>query len=345
MKALQLLAHGTPGRLEIRELPSPEAGPGEALVRVRACGLNHLDLWLEEGALPIPVQLPRTPGCEVAGEIAALGPGAEETGWRVGQRVVVQSNLFCGACEFCQQGEESICLRGGLLGVTSEGGFAEQVRVPVRCLVPLPEPLDFTTGAALTLAASTAMHMLTHRTQVKEGDWVLVVGAASGVGSAGIQIARRLGGRVITTGSTPEKRALGVELGAELAVDPADPDWPAQVRRHTGKHGVDVVLEHVGGAFLEQVFHCLARNGTVVTCGATAGRTPTLQLWPFFVKQHRLIGSYGRNRRDLERTLAWAAEGRLRPVIDRVLPLEEGPTALARLRERQARGKLLLTPD
>lgn len=342
MKAFQLLTHGEPGGFALRDVEDLRPGAGEAVVRVRACGLNHLDLWLEQGSLPTPVELPRTPGSEVAGEVLTTGGGVEQT--RPGDRVVIQSNLFCGECEFCLEGEETQCLEGRLLGVNCDGGFAEQVRVPARSLVPLPPELDFEAGAALTLAASTAMHMLTNRTQVREGDWALVIGGASGVGSAAIQIARGLGARVITTGTTDAKRKFGLALGAELAVDPADPAWTSQVRRHTGKRGVDVVVEHVGGKVLEQVFACLARNGTIVTCGATAGRNPSLDLWPLFVKQQRLIGSYGRNRDDLRRTLEWAAEGRLRAVIDTVFPLAEAGEAFARLRRGEMRGKLLVKP-
>lgn len=342
MKAFQLLSHGEPGTFALQDVAGLRPGPGEAVVKVRACGLNHLDLWLEQGALPLPVNLPRTPGCEVAGEVLAVGGEAESV--RVEDRVVIQSNLFCGDCEFCRAGEESQCLEGRLLGVDCDGGFAEAVRVPARALVPLPAGLDFGTGAALALAASTAMHMLTNRTQVREGDWVLVIGGASGVGSAAIQIALGLGAKVVTTGTTPEKREFGLSLGAELAVDPADPAWPSQVRRHTGKHGVDLVVEHVGGRVLEQVFACLSRNGTVVTCGATAGRHPGFDLWPFFVKQQRLIGSYGRNRDDLRRTLEWAVQGRLRPVIDSVVPLDQAAEAFARLRRGEVRGKLVVKP-
>jgi NADPH:quinone reductase-like Zn-dependent oxidoreductase len=204
--------------------------------------------------------------------------------------------------------------------------------------------VDFRTAAALTLAGSTAMHMLTDRVQVRSGDLVLVMAGASGVGSAAIQIARGLGARVVSTGSTPAKRALAERLGAEAVFDPADPDWPAQVRQWSGKRGVDLVIEHVGGPVLEQVFHCLARGGTVVTCGATAGREVTLRLWPFFVKQHRLVGSYGRTRRDLEATLAWAAVGGLRAVIDQVLPLAEALKGFAMLRQRMVLGKVVVEP-
>jgi NADPH:quinone reductase-like Zn-dependent oxidoreductase len=170
------------------------------------------------------------------------------------------------------------------------------------------------------------------------------MGAASGVGSSAIQIAQALGARVITTGSTEEKRALGLELGAEHAVDTTNKDWPSEVRRLTEKRGVDWVIEHIGGDVLAQVFTCLARGGTVITCGATAGRNAEFNLWPFFVKQQRLIGSYARNRDDLVKTLAWCAEGRIRPVIDQIYPLEGVGEAYARLRSRQVLGKVLIKP-
>jgi 2-desacetyl-2-hydroxyethyl bacteriochlorophyllide A dehydrogenase len=341
MNAVQLVAHGQPGRLLYGERPDPVPGAKEVVVRVTACGLNRLDLWVEEGGLPIPIQLPLVPGCEVAGWIEAKG--AEIEGWQVGERVAVQSNLFCGRCEFCGQGKESLCLHGMILGVQRHGGFAELVNVPVQALVRLPENVDDRMAAALTLAGSTAMHMLTARAEVKSGDWVLVLGAASGVGSAAIQIARRLGARVITTGSTQAKRELGVRLGAEHALDPAEPNWAGEVRRITGKRGVDLAIEHVGGLVLERVFHCLARGGTVVTCGATAGRDVRLNLWPFFVKEQRLIGSYGRNREDLVQTLDWAAKGWLKPVIDRIYSLAETRRAYDALRDREVLGKVLVT--
>jgi NADPH:quinone reductase-like Zn-dependent oxidoreductase len=342
VKAIQLVSHGSPGRFELRDLPDPVPGPEEVVVDVRACGLNHLDLWLEEAGLPLLVPLPRTPGGEISGVISSVGINV--TGWHPGDRVAVQSNLFCGDCEFCQQGEESLCLRGGLLGVTQDGGFAEQVLVASQALVRLPPGLDFHTSAALTLAGSTAMHMLSDRARVRPGDWVLAIGGASGVGSAAIQIARQLGARVISTGSTEAKRMLARRLGAELALDSTDPAWPAEVRKATNKHGVDIVVEHVGGEMLQKSFECLARNGTIVTCGATAGREVSLNLWPLFVKQQRLVGSYGRNRADIQTTLEWAAAGTLRPVIDSVLSLQETPEAFAKLRSRSVLGKVIVDP-
>ena len=342
MKAIQLVAHGTPGKFELRELPDPVPAAGEVVVDVAACGLNRLDLWHEEGALPVPLQLPRTPGCEVAGRVRAVA--SDVPGWKTGDRVCVQSNLYCGTCEYCRQGAESMCLNNVILGVQHDGGFAEQVVVPARALLRLPDKVDFRTSAALSLAGSTAMHMLTNRARVKPGDWVLVIGAASGVGSAAIQIARQSGARVISTGSTEARRALGRKLGAEFAVDSTAATWPAEVRKITGKRGVDLAVEHVGGDVLVKVFDCLARNGTVVTCGATAGREVSLNLWPLFVKQQRLIGSYGRDTADLVATLEWAAAGKLQPVIDTVYPLDRTAGAFAQLRSRNVLGKLLVEP-
>jgi NADPH:quinone reductase-like Zn-dependent oxidoreductase len=266
------------------------------------------------------------------------------TDWKVGDRVAVQSNLFCGECEFCRRGDESICIQGELLGVTRDGGLAEKVVVPARALVRLPDRMDFNTSAALTLAGSTAMHMLTNRTQVKPGDWVLVVGGASGVGSAAIQIAKQLGAHVISTGSTDAKRTLAKQLGAEFAVDSTQAHWPAEIRKLTNRRGVDLVVEHVGGEVLTKCFECLARGGTIVTCGATADREVKLNLWPLFVKQQRLIGSYGRNRADIQATLDWAAAGKLKPVIDSIYPLAEAPAAFAKLRARSVLGKVLIQP-
>lgn len=343
MKAIQLTRHGQPGTLVFGDVADPVAAPDEVIVRVRACGLNRLDLWHEQGELPIPLELPRIPGCEASGEVEHVG--GDVTDWRPGDRVAVQSNLFCGRCEFCERGEESICLNGRLLGVQTDGGFAEKVSVPARNLVRLPDGVDFIQSAAVTLAGSTAMHMLTDRAQVREGDWVLAMAGNSGVGSAAIQIAKSLGARVISTGSSEEKRQLALSLGADIVVDHGDPNWPREVRKATDKRGVDIVVEHIGGDALVGAFHCLARGGRIVTCGATAGQKVALDLWPLFVKQQQLIGSYGRNRVDMERTLNAVRDGKLRPVIDEVLPLAETARAFQRLRNREVKGKLVIRVD
>lgn len=341
MKAVQLIAHGVPGQFKYADVPDPVPAEAEVVIRVRACGLNHLDLWLEEGALPMEVRLPRIAGSEISGEVLATGSGVAD--WRAGDRVAVQSNLFCGQCEFCVRGEESLCLRGQLLGVDRDGGFAEQVAVPASALVRLPAEVDFAASAALTLAGSTAMHMLTQRAPMKAGDWVLVMGGASGVGSAAIQIARQLGARVISTGSSEAKRQFASSLGAGHVVDNSKPEWTSRVREITGKRGVDLVVEHVGGEVLQQCFTCLARGGTIVTCGATAGRELRLNLWAFFVKEQKLVGSYGRSRKDIQAVLEWAAQGRIKQAIAHIFPLEQTPAAFAALRARQVMGKVVVS--
>lgn len=342
MQAVQLIEHGAPGKLELFKIPDPEPKDDEVVVRVRACGLNRLDLWTEEGALPVKLDLPRTPGCEIAGEIFALGKNISR--WRAGDRVAVQSNLFCGECEFCARGRESLCVNGQILGVNRDGGFAEQVLVPAAALVELPPEVSFETSAALTLAGSTAMHMLTSRVKVRSGDWVLVIGGTSGVGSVAIQIAKQLGAYVISTGSTKAKREFATGLGANYVVDSTDESWPTEVRKITQKRGVDFVVEHVGGEILLKAFECLARGGAIVTCGATEGRDVSIKLWSLFVKEQSLVGSYGRNRADIETTLEWAKQGRLKPVIDRTFTLSETPRAFAQLRNRAVMGKLIIKP-
>ena len=187
------------------------------------------------------------------------------------------------------------------------------------------------------------MHMLTNRAEVRSADWVLVIAGASGVGTYAIQIAKQLGAAVIATGSTDAKRAFAKAIGADHVIDSTNPEWASEVRDLTKKRGVDLIVEHVGGDVLEKCFQCLSRGGTIVTCGATAGRNVQMNLWPFFVKQHRLIGSYGRNRADVEATLEWTAYGKIRPMVQQTYPLERLPEAFAALRSRSVLGKIVIT--
>lgn len=341
MKAVQLVAHGSPGKFEVREVSAPKPEPHEVLVRVKACGLNRLDLWAEEAGLPVAVKLPRVLGSEAAGLIEELGADVDD--WRKGDRVAVQSNLFCGFCEYCLRGEESICLHGKLFGIDCDGGFQEITVVPARALVRIPDGLEYPASAALTLAGSTAMHMLTNRIELRSSEWVLVIAGASGVGTYAIQIAKQLGAHIIATASSSEKRDFAKSLGAQHVLD-SNSDWVGEVREITKKRGVDVVVEHVGGDVLPKAFQCLARGGSVVTCGASAGRDVQLNIWPIFVKQQRLIGSYGRTRADMEATLEWAALGRIRPCIHETYPLERVPDAFAALRARRTLGKIVVIP-
>ena len=341
MKALRFHEHGGPEVLRLEEVPDPQPGDGEVVVRVRACGANRLDLWVRAGTLPVKVPLPHISGSEVAGEVAALGPGVR--GVSEGQRVAVHPYLFDGTCEYCLAGEESTCLRGDILGLVSDGGFAELVKVPANSLVPIPDGLGFEQAAALTLAAMTAWHML-DRARIEPGETVLVLAAGSGVGSAAIQIARLRGARVIATASSDEKLERARELGAHELVNYAREDLREAVRRLTNRRGVDVVVEHVGQATWPASVASLARNGRLVTCGATTGSDARFDLWSFFAKQISFIGCYGGRREDLRSILAVAAAGDIQPVIDRVLPLERVGEAQAALEAREQFGKIIITP-
>lgn len=340
MRAVRFHETGPVDVLRLEEVPRPEPGPGEALVRVRACGVNRLDIYARTGRTPVP--LPHVSGSEVAGEVAALGPGV--AGLEVGQPVAVHPYLHDGTCEFCLRGEEPVCLRGDILGLKSDGGFADFVLVPGNSLVPLPPGLSFRSAAAVTLAALTAYRMLVNRARVRPGEDVLVWGASSGVGSAAVQLAKLLGARVIATASGADRLAKARELGADEVIDHYTQDVAGEVRRITGKRGVDVVVEHVGQATWSASVAALARNGRLVSCGATSGNEGSLNLWVFFAKQLQFIGSYGGNRAELTDVLKLVARGDLKPVIDRTLPLEAVAEAQRLLEQSRQFGKVIVEP-
>jgi NADPH:quinone reductase-like Zn-dependent oxidoreductase len=343
MRAAVFQEFGGPGVLRIAEMPDPRPGPTEALVRVRACGVNHLDLLVRRGETPIKPPLPHIGGCEVAGEVVALGPEAS-TDIQPGQQVAVAPYLFCGRCEYCLAGEETICRRGDIIGLGRHGGFAEFVCVPAANLVALPEGLSPEDAAAVSLSMLTAWHMLVTRARLRPGEVVLVLAAGSGVGSAAIQIACLTGARVIAAASTDEKLARARELGAHAVINYQTHDLLAEVRRLTGRRGVDVVVEHVGAATWEQSIAALTRNGRLVICGATSGTVGTTNLWHLFAKQLQLIGSYGGSRAELRTVLRLVAEGRLKPVIHARFGLDGVASAQHMLEERRQFGKLLILP-
>jgi NADPH:quinone reductase-like Zn-dependent oxidoreductase len=342
VRAVRLHEFGSPSGLRIEEVPTPAPGPGQALVQVSACGVNHLDLWVCAGTLAVKPTLPHTLGSEVAGTVAALGPGA--AGVREGDRVAVHPYLHCGHCEYCLRGEETTCLRGDILGLVSEGGYAEYVLVPAHSLVPLPAGVDAVAAAALALSALTAWHMLVSRARVQLGETVLVWGGSSGVGSAAVQLAKRLGARVIATAGSAAKLERVRALGADAVLNHREEDVARAVRDLTQRRGVDVVVEHVGQATWAASVAALARNGRLVTCGATTGGDVAFNLWPFFAKQVQFIGCYGGTRAELASVLQLAASGGLQPVVDRTYPLDAVPDALARLAASEHFGKLVVTP-
>jgi NADPH:quinone reductase-like Zn-dependent oxidoreductase len=340
MKAIVIPRHGGPEVLEYTEVSQPEPGPSDVLVRVRACALNHLDLWSRRGLPGIQFPLPLIPGSDIAGEIAQAGAEARRV--RLGDKVVLSPGVGCGQCQACSAGNDSQCRRYALLGYMRNGGCAEYVVAPEVNALPMPEGLSFEEAAAVPLVFLTAWHMLITRAQLKPGEDVLVLGAGSGVGSAAIQIAKLTGARVIATAGSPAKFDKARELGADEMIQHGQQDITEEVRRLTGRRGVDVVFEHVGQATWEQSVKSLATGGRLVTCGATTGSAGQTDLRLLFARQLSLLGSYMGSRGELFHVLKLVAEKKLRPVVDCVLPLAEARAAHERLEKREQFGKVVL---
>jgi NADPH:quinone reductase-like Zn-dependent oxidoreductase len=340
MKAILIPRHGGPEVLQYAEIPQPEPGPNEVLVRVRACALNHLDLWVRQGLPGIQFPLPLVPGSDIAGEIAQAGSHAQRV--RAGDKVVLSPGIGCGQCDACSEGNDNQCRRYTLLGYMVNGGCAEYVVAPEVNALPLPEGLSYEEAAAVPLVYLTAWHMLITRAQLKPGEDVLVLGAGSGVGSAAIQIARLVGARVIATAGSPAKLEKARALGAQDVIHHGQQDITEEARRLTGKRGVDVVFEHVGQATWEQSVKSLATGGRLVTCGATTGAAAQVDLRILFRRQLSLLGSYMGSRGELFHVLKLFAEKKLRPVVDRVLPLADAATAHELLERREQFGKVVL---
>ena len=341
MKAIVFRQHGRPEVLQYVDVPDSEPRPNEVLVRVRACALNHLDLWVRGGLPNVPIPLPHIPGSDVAGEIAKIG--SEVTTVRVGQKVVLAPGVSCGKCAVCVSGQDNRCRQFTNLGYMIDGGCAEFVRVPeVNCL-PYPENLSFEQAAAIPLVFQTAWHMLIARAELQPGEDVLVLGAGSGVGSAAIQIAKFFGARVIATAGSDEKLAKARELGADHAINHKSQKIRDEVRRITNKRGVDVVFEHVGTATWDDSLASLALAGRLVTCGNTTGYDAKIDLRFLFSRQLSLLGSYMGVKSELHTVMKLVAAGRLKPVVDRTFPLAEAAAAHAYLETGQQFGKVVLT--
>ena len=340
MKAILFHQHGGPEVLQFTDVPDPEPRPTEVLVRVRACALNHLDLWVRGGLPNVPIPLPHIPGSDVAGEIAKIG--SEVTTVRVGQKVVLAPGVTCGKCAACISGQDNRCRQFTNLGYMIDGGCAEFVRVPeVNCL-SCPENLSFEQAAAIPLVFQTAWHMLIARAQLQPGEDVLVLGAGSGVGTAAIQIAKFFGARVIATAGSDEKLQKARELGADHGINHKSQKIRDEVRRITNKRGVDVVFEHVGTATWDDSLASLALAGRLVTCGATTGHDAKIDLRFLFSRQLSLLGSYMGVKSELHTVMKLVAASRLKPVVDRTFPLAEAAAAHAYLESAQQFGKVVL---
>lgn len=340
MKAVYFEETGGTDVLRFGDMPRPQPGAGQALVRVLACGVNRLDIYARTGRTP--VKMPHISGSEAAGEVVAYGPGTATERVPVGGLTAIAPYLFCGECEFCVAGEETMCIRGDILGLASQGAFAEYVVVPTSSLIPLPDGVSAAEAAAVGLAMITAWRMLVEKAKVRPGETVLVQAGGSGIGSAAIQIAKLAGARVIATVGSGEKMEHAQRLGADNVINYNELDFAQEVRKLTGKRGVSLVVEHIGQNTWASSIACLARGGRLVTCGATTGNDGATNLWTLFAKELRLIGSYGGTRTNLATVLRLVANGQLRPVIARTLPLESVGEAQRLLEERDVFGKIVI---
>lgn len=342
MKAILIREHGGPEVLELADVPEPPPKAGEAIIRVKAVALNHLDIWVRRGIAGVKFPLPMIPGCEIAGVIESLGESGESGRWKKGDAVVVAPGYSCGLCPACLSGNDPLCRDYGIFGETKNGGFAELFAAPLRNLLPKPAELTFAQAAALPLDMLTAWHMLTARAHLRPGETLLVQAGGSGVGSAAIQIARLLGATVFATVGSAEKGARARELGAAETILYRETDFVAEVRRLTGKRGVDVVFEHVGADTFERSLRALARGGRLVTCGATAGAEVTLNLRLVFAKLLSILGSTMGSLAELHEVFRHVESGALRPVVDRILPLERVAEGHRVLESREAFGKVVV---
>jgi NADPH:quinone reductase-like Zn-dependent oxidoreductase len=340
MRALQFAAHGDTSRLFLGEMPEPQPGPGEAVVRLRAAALNHLDLFVLEGMPGVPVELPHVGGADGAGTVAAVGQGV--TGWSVGDEAVLNPGLSCGTCEFCLRGEESLCVSFGLLGEHVRGTFAEFVKVPASSLAAKPAHLSWAEAGSFGLTFLTAWRMLMSRARLGPGETVLIHGIGGGVALAALALAKRAGAAVFVTSSDERKLARALELGADRAINYTVADVAREVRGLTAKRGVDVVVETVGQATLMTSLRCTAKGGRIVTCGATSGPNPAEEIRLIFWNQLSILGSTMGSREDWSAMVRAVGESRLKPVIDRVLPLERGREAYEHLAAGGQFGKIVL---
>jgi NADPH:quinone reductase-like Zn-dependent oxidoreductase len=342
-EAMVMRKTGTAEVLERATIELAEPGPRQVRVRVRAVALNHIDIWARKGLPHVTYEFPHRLGADVAGEVEALGPGV--TGAKVGDHVVLNPGLSCGSCERCLLGEDTFCRSYKIMGENTQGGYSRHVVVPDANLLPMPKTLSFTLAAAVPLCFLTAWQMVVRKGAVKPGQTVLVQAAGSGVSSAAIQIAKMLGARVITTTSTDEKAERARRLGADEVINYTTHDFIAECKRMTDKKGVDVVIEHVGGDVFAKSILAAAWGGRVVTCGATTGFTPTIDLRHIFFRQVEVLGSTMGPKGDLFGILRLVEAGKLSPVVDRVLPLWSAVEAHRLLEERKAFGKVVLEVD
>ena len=341
MKAVFFREHGGTHKLSYEDFPTPTIGPKEVLVRVKACALNHLDIWIREGNPAYPMPLPHILGSDVAGIVEQAGSHTE--GVTVGQRVFISPGISCWHCDACLAGRDNFCRSYGILGALAHGGYAEYVKVPFRNVLPIPGDLSFEQAAAFPLVSVTASHMLFALAGLQHGETVLIMGAGSGVGMMAVQMAKLAGARVITTVGSEDKIPKAVALGADAVINHAKETVAERVRQLTERRGVDVVIEHIGPEVWDTCMESLAKGGRLITCGATTGGDVTLNLRAVFSRQLTIKGSYMGTRAELVKAAELVGRGRLTPMIDRAFPLQEARAAQDLMLGRQFFGKIVLT--
>lgn len=342
MRAVRFHEHGGIEVLKYEDAPDPTIQADEVLVKVKACALNHLDLWLRQGVSDWKLQLPHILGSDIAGEVAEAGSLVRRA--KAGDRVLLSPGISCGHCEMCFKGLDSACRSYTVFGVFVDGGYAEYVKSPEVNVIPIPGDLTFDEAAAVPLVFLTAWHMLFGRAQLKLGEDVLVIGAGSGVGSAAIQIAKLAGARVIATAGAGWKVEKAKALGADEVINHSTQSISGEVRRLTGKRGVDVIVEHVGAAVWEDCFNSLATYGRLVTCGLTSGGEVKLNIQGLFGRQRTIMGSFMGGKDELLEALKLIVRRKLRAVIDSAFPLQEAAAAQRKMESREFFGKILLHP-
>ena len=342
MKALCFYEHGGPEVMRYEDVADPVAGPGEVLMEVKACALNHLDIWVRRGWPGLDLEMPHWGGSDVAGVIVGLGPGV--TGLRVGQRIVADPGINTVEDELTRRGEHSMSPGYRILGEHVRGGMAKYVKVPASNVMEMSDEIDFTTAAAPLLVTLTAWRMLVNRAKLRAGETVLVVGAGGGVNSMAIQIAKLAGATVFAVASNAAKAANARELGADYTLDRSKLDWGKEISRLTGKRGVDVVVDNVGRATINTSMKAVARGGRIVIVGNTSGPEAEIDIRFIFSKQISLIGSTMGTHQDFRTITSLLWSGKLTPVIDRVMPMKDGRRAFEAMEHSDQFGKIVLVP-
>ena len=344
MKAVYITEHGGVEALTYGDLPEPAIGPHDVKIRVRACALNRLDLFTRAGVRGTRIQFdgPHILGGDLAGDVAEVGD--EVTHVKPGDRVVVNPRLTCGQCRFCIGGEDELCERPRMLGSNTSGSYAEYVGVSAVNTVALPDSMSYEEAASLPTVFLPCWNLLMRRATLKPWETVLVLSASSGVGTAAIQVAKRvIGARVIATTSTEEKARKASELGADHVINYTDEDIPQRVKELTGGRGVDVVLDHVGADFWSAAIASLAPGGRYGLCGVSTGYRAELQMGMLFLKNQSVFGIFMGRQEDLRQIVATAERGLIRGIIHRTFPLEEAAKAHEAMESRNFFGKLVLT--